>query len=179
MLSLRTLGHRMLARSGAFEVIDSVDAHLGDNDDPDRDPAYLRIKQCLRNGVYSSQKAPRRAGSPPPGSPNYFPDYLDEIKFRGYAGGFSRLARFLANGDVLKAMPRPSVRHLRDARSVRTLRPNMDAVRNAVKERRSNGQTEGQVNRSKTLRRAMNGRPGTEPVRARMLRPHLEINHAS
>jgi hypothetical protein len=60
MLYLPTLGHRMLPRSGAFEVIDGINAHLGENDDPDRDPAYLRVKQWLRNGVDSSQKAPQR-----------------------------------------------------------------------------------------------------------------------
>jgi glycosyltransferase involved in cell wall biosynthesis len=60
MLYLRTLGARMLARSGAFEVIEGIDAHLGENDDPDRDPAYQRIRQWLRNGAGSSQEAPLR-----------------------------------------------------------------------------------------------------------------------
>jgi hypothetical protein len=34
---------------------------------------------------------------------------------------------------------------------------------------RSNGQTEGQINRLKTLKRSMYGRAGTELLRARML----------
>jgi transposase len=64
-------------------------------------------------------------------------------------------------------------------RFVRTLRRDIDAVRNALKERWSNGQTEGQVNRLKTLKRAMYGRAGTELLRARMLPLHLPINHTS
>ena len=51
----------------------------------------------------------------------------------------------------------------------RTLRSDIDAVRNAIIEQWSNGQTEGQINRLKTLKRAMYGRAGTEVLRARML----------
>jgi hypothetical protein len=53
----------------------------------------------------------------------------------------------------------------------RSLRQNLDirAVRNAVVERWSNGQTEGQINRLKTLKRAMFGRADTELLRARLL----------
>jgi len=40
-------------------------------------------------------------------------------------------------------------------RFARTLRRDIDAVRNAITERWSNGQTEGQINRLKTLKRAM------------------------
>jgi transposase len=43
------------------------------------------------------------------------------------------------------------------------------AVRNAVIERWSNGQTEGQINRLKTLKRAMFGRASTGLLRARPL----------
>jgi transposase len=45
----------------------------------------------------------------------------------------------------------------------------IQAVRNAVIERWSNGQTEGQVNRLKTFKRAMFGRANTELLRARLL----------
>jgi transposase len=45
----------------------------------------------------------------------------------------------------------------------------IQAVRNAVIERWSNGQTEGQINRLKTLKRAMFGRANTELLRARLL----------
>jgi transposase len=54
-------------------------------------------------------------------------------------------------------------------RFARTLRRDIEAVRNAIKEPWSNGQTEGQINRLKTLKRAMYGRAGPELLRARML----------
>jgi hypothetical protein len=43
------------------------------------------------------------------------------------------------------------------------------AVRNAITEPWSSGQAEGQINRLKTLKRAVYGRAGIELVRARML----------
>jgi transposase len=51
----------------------------------------------------------------------------------------------------------------------RTLRRDIDAVRNAITEHWSNGQTEGQINRLKTLKRAMYGRAGPELLHARLL----------
>jgi Transposase len=54
-------------------------------------------------------------------------------------------------------------------RFARNLRRDIDPVRNAITERWSNGQTEGQINRLKTLKRAMYGRTGPELLRARML----------
>ena len=54
-------------------------------------------------------------------------------------------------------------------RFARTLRRHIDAVRNAVTESWSNGQTEGQINGLKTLTRAMYGRAGPELSRARIL----------
>ena len=50
-------------------------------------------------------------------------------------------------------------------RFARTLRRDVDAVRNSLTEGRSNGQTEGQINRLKTLKRAMYGRASTELLR--------------
>ena len=44
-----------------------------------------------------------------------------------------------------------------------------DAVKNAIEMPWSNGQAEGQINRLKTLKRAMYGRAGPELLRARML----------
>jgi transposase len=49
------------------------------------------------------------------------------------------------------------------------LRRDIEAVRNAISESWSNGQTEGQINRLKALERAMYGRARTELLRARML----------
>jgi transposase len=63
-------------------------------------------------------------------------------------------------------------------RFVRTLRRDIDAVRNALTERWSNGQTEGQIDRLKTLKRAMYGRASTELLRARMLPLHPPIEHS-
>jgi transposase len=54
-------------------------------------------------------------------------------------------------------------------RFARTLGRDIDAVWNAITEPWSNGQTEGQINRLKTLKRAMYGRAGPELLRARML----------
>jgi len=48
----------------------------------------------------------------------------------------------------------------------------IDAVRNAIEQPWSNGQVEGQINRLKTLKRAMYGRAGVELLRARMLPYH-------
>lgn len=48
----------------------------------------------------------------------------------------------------------------------RSLLQDIDAVRNAVIEPWSNGQVEGQINRLKTLKRAMYGRAGVELLRA-------------
>jgi transposase len=42
-------------------------------------------------------------------------------------------------------------------------------VRNAVLETWSNGQTEGQINRLKTLKRVMYGRAGVDLLRARLM----------
>jgi transposase len=54
-------------------------------------------------------------------------------------------------------------------RFARTIRQDLEAVRNAVSEPWSNGQTEGQINKLKTLKRAMYGRAGVELLRARMM----------
>ena len=47
-------------------------------------------------------------------------------------------------------------------RFAKTIRQDLEAVRNAVSEPWSNGQTEGQINKLKTLKRAMYGRAGVE-----------------
>jgi transposase len=63
-------------------------------------------------------------------------------------------------------------------RFVRTLRQDIDAVRNALTERWSNGQTEGQINRLKVLKRATYGRASTEFPGARMLPIPPPFEHA-
>ncbi len=54
-------------------------------------------------------------------------------------------------------------------RFARTLSQDLEAVRNAITETWSTGQTEGQINKLKTLKRAMYGRAGAELLRARLL----------
>jgi Transposase len=54
-------------------------------------------------------------------------------------------------------------------RFARALRHDIEAVRNAVLEPWSNGQTEGQINRLKTLKRSMYGRAGVDLLRARLM----------
>ena len=58
-------------------------------------------------------------------------------------------------------------------RFARTLHRDIDAVRNGIELPWSNGQAEGQINRLKTLKRAMYGRAGPNLLRARM----LPLNH--
>ena len=55
------------------------------------------------------------------------------------------------------------------ARFARVLRRDIDAVCNAIDLPWSNGQAEGQINRLKTIKRAMYGRAGQELLRARMM----------
>ena len=62
-------------------------------------------------------------------------------------------------------------------RFARTVRRDLDAVTNALTEGWSNGQTEGHINRLKTLKRAMYGRAGAELLCARMSPLHLPIQH--
>ena len=54
-------------------------------------------------------------------------------------------------------------------RFARALRHDIEAVRNSVQEPWSNGQTEGEIKRLKTLKRAMYGRAGVDLLRARLM----------
>lgn len=54
-------------------------------------------------------------------------------------------------------------------RFARFLHRDLDAVYNAIELPWSNGQAEGQINRLKTIKRAMYGRAGPELLRARVL----------
>nr|WP_043333333.1 ISL3 family transposase [Methylosinus sp. LW4] len=62
-------------------------------------------------------------------------------------------------------------------RFVRTLRRDIETVKNGVTEAWSNGQTEGQIKRLKTLKRSMYGRAGAELLRARMLPLSSMVEH--
>ena len=54
-------------------------------------------------------------------------------------------------------------------RFARTVSRDLEALRNAATEHWSNGPIEGQINRLKTLKRAMYGRAGVDLLRARMM----------
>jgi transposase len=62
-------------------------------------------------------------------------------------------------------------------RFAQTLARDLDAVKNAVTEEWSSGQAEGQINRLKTLKRAMYGRASVELLRARMLPLEMSCEH--
>ena len=85
------------------------------------------------------------------------------MRFRGLLSGSdpSKLDRFLhdARRSGLSSMQQ----------FARTLARDLNAVRNAITKPWSSGQAEGQINRLKTLKRAMYGRAGIELLRARLL----------
>jgi hypothetical protein len=85
------------------------------------------------------------------------------MRFRGIlrGGDVDKLAAWLHDADRSA--------HYGIHRFVHTLRHDLAAVRNAITETRSSGQTEGQINRLKTVKRAMYGRAGVDLLRARMI----------
>jgi len=97
-------------------------------------------------------------------------EWPDFAEMRGLAMRFRGILRSENAGKLgtwLKDAQRSSLYAMQ--RFARTLRRDIDAVRNAITEQWSNGQTKGQINRLKTLKRAMYGRAGPEHLRARML----------
>ncbi|XEN35104.1 transposase (plasmid) [Ensifer sp. WSM1721] len=64
-------------------------------------------------------------------------------------------------------------------RFARVLRRDIGAVPNAIELPWSNGQAEGQINRLKTIKRAMYGRAGPELLRARMLPLNNSHHHTN
>jgi glycosyltransferase involved in cell wall biosynthesis len=61
MLFLGPLGHRVIAGSGAIEVLEAIHTHFGEEDEPAEDPAYRRVKSWLMHGPERSATAPERA----------------------------------------------------------------------------------------------------------------------
>jgi Transposase len=94
-------------------------------------------------------------------------------EFTTMRGLAMRFAGLLRGGDIGKLdvwLHDARICGLHAMRSfVRKLRQDIDAVRNAILEPWSNGQVEGQINRLKTLKRAMYGRASVELLRARMM----------
>ena len=95
------------------------------------------------------------------------------MRFRGIlrGGDVEKLSVWLHDAD------RSTLYGIR--RFVHTLRQDLAAVGNAITETWSNGQTEGQINRLKTLKRAMYGRAGVDLLRARMMPFRVEPNHTN
>jgi hypothetical protein len=85
------------------------------------------------------------------------------MRFRGIlrGGDVEKLTDWLHDAD------RSALYGIR--RFVHTLRLDLAAVCNAITETWSSGQTEGQINRLKMLKRAMYGRAGVDLLRARMI----------
>ena len=98
-----------------------------------------------------------------PDSPDFAAMRSLAMKFRGILRGSSieKLDRWT---DSVKQSGIYSMK-----RFAKQICRDIDAVRVAVTETWSNGQTEGQVNRLKTLKRSMYGRAGVDLLRARML----------
>jgi hypothetical protein len=84
--------------------------------------------------------------------------------------GILRRQEFGTTGRVDRRCDRLRTHSHHEVRPCR-LRRDIDAVNNAIELPWSNGQAEGQINRLKTLKRAMYGRAGPELLRARMLPP--------
>jgi transposase len=95
------------------------------------------------------------------------------MRFRGIlrGGDVEKLTAWLHDAD------RSALYGIR--RFVHTLRHDLAAVRNAITESWSNGQTEGQINRLKMLKRAMYGRAGIDLLRARMIPLSPIQNHTN
>ena len=96
---------------------------------------------------------------------------VDALKRGSRAFATMRRLAMRFNGILRGRQPEPLEAWIDDAidsnlvsimRFARVLRRDIDAVYNAIELPWSNGQAEGQINRFKTLKRAMYGRAGTE-----------------
>lgn len=89
---------------------------------------------------------------------------------RGLAMRFKAILRGM-NPDLLEQWIDNAIEIdlLEIVRFARILHRDVEAVKNAIELPLNNGQAEGQINRLKTLKRAMYGCAGPELIRARML----------
>jgi transposase len=96
-------------------------------------------------------------------SPSFIAMRQLAMRFRGImrSGAIDKLVKWLNEADRCGL---PAIQ-----RFARAVNHDLEAVRHAVTERWSNGRVEGQINRLKTLKRAMYGRAGVELLRARLV----------
>src|ERR1700677_2122228 len=118
---------------------------------------------CMKPTPTLTPSEAAKVGALKEGSPSFVVMRRLAMRFRGLLQGAnpSNLDRFLhdARRSRLSSMQQ----------FARTLTRDTEAVKHAIAEPWSSGQAEGQINRLKTLKRAMYGRASIELLRARML----------
>jgi hypothetical protein len=116
---------------------------------------------CMKPTLTPSEAA--KVGALKEASPGFVVMQRVAMRFRGLlqGGNPSKLDRFLHDAGRSRL---PLMRQF-----ARTLMRDVEAVRHAIAEPWSSGQAEGQINRLKTLKRAMYGRADIELLRAQML----------
>lgn len=138
--------------------------------EPVRDPEtghaispVIAAALCIKPRGKLSPDQARKVGALKAGSPAFATMRSLAMRFKGILRGRQAdpLDRWIDDAIDTNLVP--------IMRFARTLHRDIDAVRNAIELPWSNGQAEGQINRLKTLKRAMYGRAGPELLRARML----------
>lgn len=118
---------------------------------------------CMKPTPTLTPSEAAKVGALKEASPSFVAMRRLAMRFRGLlqGGNPSKLERFLHDA---RRSGLPSMQQF-----ARTLMRDIQAVRHAIAEPWSSGQAEGQINRLKTLKRAMYGRAGIELLRARLL----------
>jgi hypothetical protein len=138
--------------------------------EPVRDPEtghaispVIAAALCIKpRGKFTSDQV-RKVDALKVGSPAFTTMRSLAMRFNGIPSGREADPLPALTCDTIETELAPIVRF------ARTLNQDFEAVKNAIEMSRSNGQAEGQINRLKTLKRAMYGRAGPELLRARML----------
>ena len=118
---------------------------------------------CMKPTPTLTPSEAAKVGALKEASPSFVVMRRLAMRFRGLLQGAnpSKLDRFLHDARRSRL---PSMQQF-----ARTLMRDIEAVRHAIAQPWSSVQAEGQINRLKTLKRAMYGRAGIELLRARML----------
>jgi transposase len=122
--------------------------------------ADRRVSDEAGNG---EEVGTRKVGALKEASPSFVVMRRLAMRFRGLLQG--------ADASKLDRFPHDARRSRLSSMQqfARTLTRDIEAVKHAIAEPWSSGQAEGQINRLKTLKRAMYGRASIELLRARML----------